>query len=202
MGRLIFEDVFVPNSHIVRGVGRSLEVIKYSIGWERVMLMGVCIGPMTRVLKETIERVNDREQFGKPIGSYQQVSSKIAEMVVRLRLSRQCVYDLCGRPVIIKYEPDTPKTRALRLKAARHLLREAERDLEHSILHAPQKRTTPVLRRHRVRLRPESVERIRKSLDSIFEIIQEERVRSADAGSDARWYAWVSLLTPLANSND
>jgi alkylation response protein AidB-like acyl-CoA dehydrogenase len=97
MGRLIFKDVFVPDSHIVRGVGRGLEVIKYSIGWERVMLMGVCIGPMSRVLKETIERARDREQFGKPIGSYQQISSKIAEMIVRLRLSRQVVYDLCGR---------------------------------------------------------------------------------------------------------
>jgi alkylation response protein AidB-like acyl-CoA dehydrogenase len=97
MGRLVFEDVFVPSSHIVRGVGRGLDVIKYSIGWERVMLMGICIGPMSRVLKETIERTREREQFGKPIGKYQQVSSMIAEMVVRHRLSRQVVYDLCGR---------------------------------------------------------------------------------------------------------
>jgi len=97
MGRLVFEDVFVPDSHIVGGVGRGLNVIKYSIGWERVMLMGVCIGPMGRVIRDTIERAKDREQFGKPIGSYQQVSSKIADMVVRHRLSRQVVYDLCGR---------------------------------------------------------------------------------------------------------
>jgi len=97
MGRLVFENVFVPASHIVGGVGRGLNVIKYSIGWERIMLMGICIGPMSRVLSETIARVKEREQFGKPIGSYQQISSKIADMVVRLRLSRQIVYDLCGR---------------------------------------------------------------------------------------------------------
>jgi len=97
MGRLVFDDVFVPDSNVVRGLGRGLDVIKYSIGWERIMLMGICIGPMSRVLKETIERCRSREQFGKPIAKYQQVSSKIAEMVARLRISRQVVYDLCGR---------------------------------------------------------------------------------------------------------
>jgi alkylation response protein AidB-like acyl-CoA dehydrogenase len=97
MGRLDFEDVFVPKSHIVGGVGRGLNVIKFSIGWERVMLMGVCIGPMGRVIKETIARAKEREQFGKPIGSFQQISSKIADMIVRHRLSRQIVYDLCGQ---------------------------------------------------------------------------------------------------------
>jgi len=97
MGRLEFDEVFVPESHIVGGVGGGLNVIKHSIGWERVMLMGVCLGPMSRVLEETIERAKEREQFGKPIGNYQQISSKIADMVVRQRLSRQIVYDLCGR---------------------------------------------------------------------------------------------------------
>jgi alkylation response protein AidB-like acyl-CoA dehydrogenase len=97
MGRLSFDEVYVPESHIVGGVGGGLNVIKHSIGWERVMLMGVCIGPMTRALEETIARAKEREQFGKPIGSYQQISGKIADMVVRQRLSRQVVYDLCGQ---------------------------------------------------------------------------------------------------------
>ena len=97
MGRLDFDDVFVPDSNIVGGVGGGLNVIKHSIGWERVMLMGVCIGPMTRVLEETTDRAKQREQFGKPIGKYQHISGKIADMVVRQRLSRQVVYDLCGQ---------------------------------------------------------------------------------------------------------
>jgi len=59
--------------------------------------MGVCIGPMTRVLEETTDRAKQREQFGKPIGKYQHISGKIADMVVRQRLSRQVVYDLCGQ---------------------------------------------------------------------------------------------------------
>jgi alkylation response protein AidB-like acyl-CoA dehydrogenase len=97
MGRVNFKDVFVPQDHIIGSVGSGLNVLKYSIGWERVMLMGIILGPMARVLEQTIERVKTREQFGKPIGKYQQMSSKIAEMVMRQRMSRLTVYDLCGR---------------------------------------------------------------------------------------------------------
>lgn len=97
MGRLEFDGVFVPESHIIGAVGGGLNVIKNSIGWERLLLMAVCIGPMSRVLEETVERTKSREQFGKPIGSYQQISGKIADMVVQQRLSRQVVYDLCGQ---------------------------------------------------------------------------------------------------------
>ena len=61
------------------------------------MLMGIILGPMARVLEQTIDRVKSREQFGKPIGKYQQMSSKIAEMIMRQRVSRTMVYDLCGQ---------------------------------------------------------------------------------------------------------
>ncbi len=97
MGRLKFDNVFVPADHIIGGVGSGLNVIKYSIGWERIMLMGICLGPMTRVLNETIEWAKERKQFGKTIGNYQQVSSKIAEMAMKVQISRQVIYDLCGR---------------------------------------------------------------------------------------------------------
>ena len=97
MGRLTFENVFVPDSHIIGGVGGGLNVIKYSIGWERIMLMGICIGPMGRVLEQTVEWAKGREQFGKSIGKYQGISSKIAEMVMRHRMARMVVYDVCGQ---------------------------------------------------------------------------------------------------------
>ena len=62
-----------------------------------IMLMGICIGPMGRVLEETVEWAKEREQFGKTIGKYQGISSKIAEMVTRHRMARMVVYDVCGR---------------------------------------------------------------------------------------------------------
>ncbi|MDN5201039.1 acyl-CoA dehydrogenase family protein [Fulvivirgaceae bacterium BMA10] len=97
LGRIDFKDVFVPDEHIVGGVGGGLNVIKVSIGWERILLMGVCIGPMARVLPETIQRTKDRQQFGRPIGKFQQMSSKIADMVMRYKVSRKVIYDLAGQ---------------------------------------------------------------------------------------------------------
>ncbi len=97
MGRLTFDNVFVPDSHIIGGVGGGLNVIKYSIGWERIILMGICIGPMARVVDETVAWAKDREQFGKSIGKYQQISSKIADMVMKVRLSRMVVYDVAAQ---------------------------------------------------------------------------------------------------------
>jgi hypothetical protein len=97
MGRLNFDEVFVPRDHVIGTVGGGLNVLKFSIGWERIMLMAICIGPMTRVLRETVQRAKEREQFGKPIGQYQQVSAKIADMVMRQRVARVMVYDLAGR---------------------------------------------------------------------------------------------------------
>jgi len=97
MGRVNLDEVFVPKDHIIGSVGGGLNVLKYSIGWERIMLMGICIGPMSRVLQETVRRVKEREQFGKPIGKYQQISAKIADMVMRQRIARMVVYDIAGR---------------------------------------------------------------------------------------------------------
>lgn len=97
MGRMTFEDVFVPRENLIGSLGGGLNVLKSSIGWERILLMAICIGPMRRVLSDTVEWVNNREQFGKPIGKYQQISSKIADMVMRQRVSSQIVYDLMGR---------------------------------------------------------------------------------------------------------
>jgi alkylation response protein AidB-like acyl-CoA dehydrogenase len=97
MGRLEFNDVFVPEKNLIGSVGAGLNVLKSSIGWERVLLMSICIGPMRRVLDDTIQWVTEREQFGKPIGKYQQISSKVADMVMRYKTSRTIVYDLAGQ---------------------------------------------------------------------------------------------------------
>jgi len=97
LGQLHFKDVHVPDAHVIAGTGAGLSVLKEAIGWERVLLMAVCTGPMNRVLGETIEFVKGREQFGKPIAKYQQISAKIAEMVTTASVSRQVLYDLAGK---------------------------------------------------------------------------------------------------------
>lgn len=97
MGRLDFDNVFIAEENLIGSIGGGLNVLKSSIGWERILLMAICIGPMSRVLKETIKWARERQQFGRPIGDYQQISAKIANMIMQQRVSRQVVYDLMGR---------------------------------------------------------------------------------------------------------
>lgn len=97
MGELVFDNVLVPKSNILGGKGGGLRVLAESTGWERAVLISSALGPMNRGLKACIERAKTRNQFDKPIGAYQQISSKIADMVMRQRLSRQVIYDLASK---------------------------------------------------------------------------------------------------------
>ena len=112
----------------------------------------------------------------------------------------EAVYDLLGRPVVVRYEPDSKATRALRVKSARRLLRQAERDYAAAVDSAPSNPppdAPPEIRRHFARLRPGSVRKIQKHLDAIFELMTSERVPAAEADTASRRYAWLTLLSPL-----
>ncbi len=97
MGELLFDNVFVPKSHIIGGKGVGLRVLTESTGWERAILIAIALGPMNRGLKECVDRVKNRQQFDKPIGSFQQISSKIANMVMKQKICRQVIYDLASK---------------------------------------------------------------------------------------------------------
>ena len=97
MGELVFDNVEVPKSNIVGMKGGGLRVLTESTLWERAILISTALGPMSRGLKSCIDRAKARTQFDKPIGSFQQISSKIANMIQRYKLSRQVVYDMASR---------------------------------------------------------------------------------------------------------
>ncbi|MDH3499510.1 MAG: acyl-CoA dehydrogenase family protein [Acidimicrobiia bacterium] len=97
MGELVFDEVVVPASHILGRKGGGLRALTESTGWERAVLLTSALGPMARVLDEVIDWSKDREAYGKPIGNYQQVSSKVADMIMRYKLSRMVIYDMAAR---------------------------------------------------------------------------------------------------------
>ncbi|GJM28803.1 MAG: isovaleryl-CoA dehydrogenase [Cyclobacteriaceae bacterium] len=97
MGELIFDNVRVPKSNILGVKGGGLRVLTESTLWERAILTATALGPMARGLKSCIERAKSRTQFDKPIGSFQQISSKIANMIQRYKLSRLVIYDMASR---------------------------------------------------------------------------------------------------------
>ncbi len=97
MGEVIFEDVVVPADHVIGRKGGGLAALTESTGWERALLLTAALGPMARVLEEVVEWTRTREAYGKPIGAHQQVSSRVANMVMRHRLSRMAIYDMAAR---------------------------------------------------------------------------------------------------------
>ncbi len=97
MGELYFDDVKVPKENVIGGKGGGLMAMAESAGWERTILLANALGPMSRTIDECVERARTRKQYGKPIGSHQQISSKIADMICRYKISRQLVYDIASR---------------------------------------------------------------------------------------------------------
>lgn len=113
----------------------------------------------------------------------------------------EAVYSVCGRPVIVRYEPDTARTRALRAKAVAHVLQLAAREYQRSLESPVSKCGQPELRRYRMRLRPASVRKIRRHLDAITDVILKERVPGVENTPNAHWYTWVSMLAPQQGSS-
>jgi alkylation response protein AidB-like acyl-CoA dehydrogenase len=97
MGELVFENVLVPKSHVIGAKGTGLRVLAESTGWERGILVANALGPMARGVDECVQRARTRQQYGKPIGAFQGVSSRIANMILRHRLCRMAVYDMASK---------------------------------------------------------------------------------------------------------
>jgi alkylation response protein AidB-like acyl-CoA dehydrogenase len=72
-------------------------VLAESTGWERGLLLATALGPMARTIDECVLRAKTRKQFDRPIGAFQQISAKIANMIMRHRICRQVIYDMASR---------------------------------------------------------------------------------------------------------
>jgi len=98
-GELVFEDCHVPATNLLGEENRGHVVMHSGLDLERVMSAMLCLGPARRALDLAIDYANLREQFGKPIGSFQMIQAKLAEMYVALETARTFVYrvlDICG----------------------------------------------------------------------------------------------------------
>lgn len=92
MSGINFDDCVVPGENLLGKVGSGMMVFNHSIEWERSFILASAVGTMERKLDECIAYANQREQFGEPIGKFQAVSHKIAEMKTRLETSRLLLY--------------------------------------------------------------------------------------------------------------
>ena len=89
---LIFEDCRVPKSQILGQVGQGVKILMSGLDYERVVLAGGPLGIMRNCLDVVMPYVHEREQFGEPIGTFQLIQGKVADMYTQMNASRSYVY--------------------------------------------------------------------------------------------------------------
>jgi alkylation response protein AidB-like acyl-CoA dehydrogenase len=92
MGEIVLQDAFVPDDHVLGTVGSGLMGFMSTMEWERLGIMASSVGAMRRQLEQCIAYARERKQFGSPIGHFQAVSHRIAEMKCRHDTSRLMLY--------------------------------------------------------------------------------------------------------------
>ena len=93
-GELIFENCEIPFENVLGEEGRGVRVLMSGLDYERLVLSGIGTGIMAACLDEVMPYVRDRKQFGQPIGSFQLMQAKIADMYVALNTARAYVYEV------------------------------------------------------------------------------------------------------------
>ena len=91
---LVFTDCEVSEEQVMGPENGGVGVLMSGLDYERVVLAGLQLGIMQACLDTVIPYVRDRKQFGKPIGSFQLMQAKVADMYVMLQSARSYVYNV------------------------------------------------------------------------------------------------------------
>ncbi|RAK51106.1 isovaleryl-CoA dehydrogenase [Phenylobacterium deserti] len=106
-GELVFEDCEVPEENVMGSVGGGVGVLMSGLDYERTVLAAGPLGIMQACLDVVLPYVRERKQFGKPIGSFQLMQGKIADMYVALNSARAYVYSVakaCDAGLTTRYD--------------------------------------------------------------------------------------------------
>lgn len=89
---LVFTDCEVPQENVLGRVGGGVEVLMSGLDYERVVLSGGPLGILQACLDVCLPYVHHREQFGRPIGEFQLIQAKLADMYTQANAARGLVY--------------------------------------------------------------------------------------------------------------
>lgn len=104
---LIFDDVKVPFENVLGEENNGVKVLMSGLDYERVVLAGIGTGIMAACLDEVMPYVSQRKQFGEPIGSFQLMQGKIADMYTAMNSARAYVYEVakaCDRGEVTRQD--------------------------------------------------------------------------------------------------
>jgi isovaleryl-CoA dehydrogenase len=91
-GELVFQNVEVPFDNVLGEEGRGVEVLMSGLDYERTVLAGGPLGIMAACLDVAVPYARERKQFGQPIGDFQLVQGKLADMYSTMSAARAYVY--------------------------------------------------------------------------------------------------------------
>src|SRR3954463_3822064 len=92
-GELAFQDVFVPEENLLGEENKGFYLIMANFQWERLLMSLGSVGSMFNLLDTAIGYANERTAFGRPIGKFQTIRHKVAEMAVRAEAGRAMTYN-------------------------------------------------------------------------------------------------------------
>jgi isovaleryl-CoA dehydrogenase len=92
---LVFDDCFVGEDQVMGPLNGGVGVLMSGLDYERAVLAGIGLGIMQACLDVVIPYIRERQQFGVPIGSFQLMQAKVADMYVALNSARAYVYAVC-----------------------------------------------------------------------------------------------------------
>jgi len=91
-GELVFQDCEVPEENVLASVGKGVNVLMSGLDYERAVLSAGAVGIMQAAMDVVIPYIHEREQFGQPIGTFQLVQGKVADMYVAMNATKSYVY--------------------------------------------------------------------------------------------------------------
>ncbi|SDP02074.1 isovaleryl-CoA dehydrogenase [Phyllobacterium sp. OV277] len=89
---LVFEDCEIPYENVLGEEGQGVRILMSGLDYERVVLAGGPLGIMAACLDVVVPYVHERKQFGQPIGEFQLMQGKLADMYTTMNASRAYVY--------------------------------------------------------------------------------------------------------------
>ena len=104
---LIFDDVEVPFENVLGEEGRGVAVLMSGLDYERVVLSAIGPGIMAACLDEVMPYMAERKQFGEPIGNFQLMQAKIADMYTAMNSARAYTYEVakaCDRGTVTRQD--------------------------------------------------------------------------------------------------
>lgn len=93
-GELIFDNAEVPFENVLGAEGKGVRVLMSGLDYERLVLSGIGTGIMAACLDAVLPYARERRQFGQPIGNFQLMQGKIADMYVAMNTAKAYVYEV------------------------------------------------------------------------------------------------------------